>query len=56
MLSLEFMPKAWLDLGWFIQNDLKNVKKIYSVLENTAKSPLEGLGQPEALKSNYKGY
>lgn len=27
MLSIEFMPKAWLDLGWFIQNDLKNVKK-----------------------------
>ena len=56
MLNIEFMPKAWLDLGWFIQNDTKNVRKIYSVLENTIKSPLEGIGQPEPLKSNYKGY
>jgi toxin YoeB len=56
MLNIEFMPKAWLDLGWFAQNDLKNIKKIYTVLENTIKNPFEGIGQPEPLKSNYKGY
>ncbi len=56
MLSIEFMPKAWLDLGWFVQNDFKNVKKIYTVLENTIKNPFDGIGQPEPLKSNYKGY
>ncbi len=56
MLNIEFMPKAWLDLGWFVQNDFKNVKKIYTVLENTIKNPFEGIGQPEPLKSNYKGY
>ena len=56
MLNIEFMPKAWLDLGWFVQNDLKNIKKIYALLENTIKNPFEGLGQPEPLKSNYKGY
>jgi toxin YoeB len=56
MLNIEFMPKAWLDLGWFVQNDLKNIKKIYTVLENTIKNSFEGIGQPEPLKSNYKGY
>lgn len=56
MLNIEFMPKAWLDLGWFMQNDIKNVKKIYNVLENTSKNPFVGIGQPEPLKSNYKGY
>jgi toxin YoeB len=56
MLNIEFMPKAWLDLGWFVQNDFKNIKKIYTVLENTIKNPFEGIGQPEPLKSNYKGY
>jgi toxin YoeB len=50
------MSKAWLDLGWFVQNDFKNVKKIYALLENTIKNPFEGIGQPEPLKSNYKGY
>jgi toxin YoeB len=56
MLNIEFMPKAWLDLGWFVQNDFKNIKKIYTVLENTIKNPFEGIGQPEPLKSIYKGY
>ncbi len=56
MLELVFMPKAWEDLGWWIKNDIKAVKKIYSVLENTCNTPFEGLGQPEALKANYSGY
>jgi toxin YoeB len=43
-------------LGWFVQNDFKNINKIYTVLENTSKNPFEGIGQPEPLKSNYKGY
>ena len=56
MLELMFMPKAWQDLGWWVKNEIKTVKKIYSVLENTCKTPFEGLGQPEPLKANYSGY
>lgn len=56
MLELHLMPKAWEDLGWWLKNDLKIVKKIYSVLENTCKTPFEGIGQPEPLKTNYSGY
>ncbi len=56
MLELVFMPKAWEDLGWWIQYDIKTVKKIYAVLENTCKTPMKGLGQPEPLKANYSGY
>ena len=41
------MPSAWRDLGWRVQNDIKLVKKIYHVLENTSKNPFEGIGQPE---------
>jgi Txe/YoeB family toxin of Txe-Axe toxin-antitoxin module len=32
MLELMFMPKAWQDLGWWVKNEIKTVKKIYSVL------------------------
>ena len=56
MRELMFMPKAWRDLGWWLQNDLKQLKRIYSVLDNTCKTPFTGLGQPEPLKSNFKGY
>lgn len=56
MRELLFMPKAWQDLGWWMQNDLKVVKKIYNLLENCCKTPFEGIGQPEPLKANYSGY
>lgn len=56
MLEILFMPSAWIDLGWWVQNDIKLVKKIYQVIENTSKTPFEGIGQPEALKANYSGY
>jgi len=50
------MSKAWQDLGWWVKNDIKAVKKIYELLNNTSKTPFEGIGQPEGLKSNYRGY
>ena len=56
MRELHFMPHAWQDLGWWMKNDLKMVKKIYALLENTCKDPFDGLGQPESLKANYSGY
>lgn len=54
MRELVFIPDAWKDLGWWIQNDLKTVKKIYTLLENCCKTPFDGLGQPEVLKANIK--
>ncbi len=56
MRNIVFMPKAWQDLGWWAKNDIKVIKKIYALLENSAKTPFEGLGQPEALKADYSGY
>ncbi len=56
MVEIVFMQKAWDDLGWWLQNEPKVVKKIYMLLENCTRSPFEGLGQPELLKTDYKGY
>ena len=56
MREIVFMPKAWQDLGWWIQNENKLAKKIHTLLENISKTPFAGLGQPEPLKSNFKGY
>jgi toxin YoeB len=56
MRNLLFMPKAWIDLGWWVKNDIKTVKKIHALLENSCKTPFEGIGQPELLKANYSGY
>lgn len=40
MLNLVFMPNAWQDLGWWMKNDIKAVKKMYSLLENACKTTL----------------
>lgn len=56
MLDVYFMPLAWEHLGWWVKHDIKMVKKIYQILENTAKTPYEGLGKPEALLANHSGY
>ena len=56
MRNILFTPKAWGDLAWWVQNDIKMVKKIYNLLENCSKTPFDGIGQPEPLKSNYSGY
>jgi len=56
MRELLFMPKSWQYLGWRVKNDIKTIKKIHNLLENTCKIPFDGLAQPEPLKANYSGY
>jgi len=56
MLELHFMLKAWQDLGWWMKNEDKSVKKIYMLLDNTCKTPFKGIGHPEPLKTNFSGY
>jgi len=57
MIELVFiLPKAWSDLGWWMQNDKKSVKKIYKLLKNCCKNPFDGLVKPEPLKAKFSGY
>lgn len=56
MRDLVLMPSALGDLGWWVKNEVKMVKKIYQLLENTCSDPFSGIGQPEPLKANYSGY
>ena len=50
------MPKAWQDLGYWMNHDLKNARKIHILLKHICKNPFEGLGQPKPLKANFSGY
>ncbi len=56
MHNFQFYAKAWEDLGWWMKEDLKTVRKIYTLLESISKNPFEGIGKPEPLKGNYSGY
>lgn len=56
MRSLHLEPAAVEELGWWIANELKTVKRVYTPLQSILQTPFEGIGKPEALKSNYSGY
>ncbi len=44
------------DLKAWSKNEPKLVKKIFELITDIHRSPFEGLGKPEALKYQYKGY
>lgn len=56
MRNIKFQKDSWADLGWWAKNDTKMILKIWELIMASAKTPFEGIGKPEALKSNLKGF
>ena len=44
------------DLTYWIENDIDQIKKIKGLLKSIQVSPLKGIGKPEPLKHQMKGY
>lgn len=44
------------DLKAWTKDEPKLVKKFFELLSDIHKTPFEGLGKPEALKHQYKGF
>lgn len=51
-----FEKNAVQDLEFWSRVDLKIVKKIIELLTSTLENPFSGLGKPEPLKRELKGY
>ena len=43
------------DIETLVQTDLKTAKRLFRMLREMAKTPYEGLGNPEALKYSMSG-
>ncbi len=56
MRRVELSIAALDDLNWWVKNNPKLLVKIFELIDNLNKTPFEGLGKPEGLKGNYKGY
>jgi toxin YoeB len=50
MRRIIFESTAIEDMLYWSKEDLKLVRKIFQLLDNTLKTPFEGIGQPEHLK------
>ena len=44
------------DVFYWAKNDLKVLRKIIELIEDTQRTPFSGKGKPELLKHNYKGF
>jgi toxin YoeB len=56
MRSLIFEPDAQEDLFHWAKVDIKILRKIIDLLEDTQKHPFTGKGKPEPLKHDLKGF
>ncbi|MFZ1750843.1 MAG: Txe/YoeB family addiction module toxin [Saprospiraceae bacterium] len=53
---LMWHTSSWEDYLYWQENDRDIVKKINSLLKDTLRNPFSGLGKPEPLVGNYKGF
>jgi len=55
-MRLVFTEAGWADYLWFQEHDRKLLKRINLLIQDTLRSPLEGIGKPEPLKADLSGY
>ncbi|HSS50239.1 MAG TPA: Txe/YoeB family addiction module toxin [Thermoanaerobaculia bacterium] len=55
-MKLTFTPSAWEDYLWFQEHDRKLLKRINALIKEALRTPFEGIGKPELLKSDLSGY
>lgn len=56
MRTIEFVPKAFKEYNDWIERDRKTALRIGDLVKDILRTPFEGLGKPEALKHEFKGY
>lgn len=51
-----FSPEAWADFTHWTENDRKTVEKIVALIKECRREPFSGLGKPEPLRGELKGF
>ncbi len=55
-MEVSFTPNGWEDLEYLISNDPETLVKIKDLIKSIRQDPFKGLGKPEPLKYDLKGY
>ena len=56
MRNIVLKEQAFDDLKYWSQVDVKLTRKIFDLLESVIRDPFSGIGKPEPLKGDLKGY
>ena len=55
-MDIVFTKNAWDDFEYWIENDPELVVKIKELLKSIRQNPFSGIGKPEPLKYDLKGF
>jgi toxin YoeB len=55
-MKICFSPEAWSDFTYWMETDRKTVEKIVALIKECRREPFSGLGKPEPLRGELKGF
>lgn len=55
-MRLIWMDRAWLDYLYWQTQDRETLAKLNSLIKDASRTPFNGLGKPEPLGGNLKGW
>jgi toxin YoeB len=55
-MDISFTSNGWEDLEYWIDNDPDTVTRIKDLIKSIRQDPFRGLGKPEPLRYDLKGY
>lgn len=56
MQKVVFDPKAFDDLRFWAEEDKSTLIRIFQLVKDIGRAPFSGIGKPEPLKHEFKGY
>lgn len=51
-----FTPSAWKDYTYWLSQDRKTLRRINTLVECCLRAPFDGIGKPEPLTGELRGY
>ncbi len=55
-MIISFVERSWNDYNYWAINDKKIFKRLNRLIKDTLRDPFDGIGKPEPLRNNLKGY
>jgi len=56
MRNIEFLPEAFQEYRRWVDTDRRTAIRIGDIIRDILRDPYSGIGKPEALKHQFKGY
>jgi toxin YoeB len=55
-VRLTWLPGGWEDYLWWQEHDRKGLARVNEIIRDTLRNPFAGIGKPEPLRGNLKGW